>query len=331
MGRKRKSGNHLPKRVYHRHGAYYFVSAAGDWIPLGKELPKAMAKWAELVDKPLIARTMNDLFDRYMLEIAPQKAPLTYLGNQKEIQPLRAFFGDMRLADVTPVHIYKYLDIRGQQAPVRANREKALLSHVFALAIRWGEIGDNPCRHVKRLPEKPRNRYIEDAELEAFVAGAPLLIQNWVAFKYLTGLRQGDILAIRRDQLKEDGIHVAISKTGERRVIEWSEELKTVVAEIVAMPRPVRGLHLFCNRQGQPYTSSGFRAIWQRAMRAALQSGRVQERFTEHDIRGKAATDAEAAGMNAQKLLAHRHRNTTDGYIKAKKVERILPLSRKKP
>lgn len=330
MGRKRKSGQHLPRRVYHRHGAYYFVDFSGNWIPLGKELPKAMAKWAELVDKPLVVRTMNDLFDRYMLEIAPNKAPLTYLGNQKEIQPLRAFFGEMRPDDVTPVHIYKYLDIRGQKARVRANREKALLSHVFAMAIRWGEIGDNPCRNVKRLPEKPRNRYVEDAELEAFVSGAPELIQLWVAFKYLTGLRQGDILALRLDQIKEDGIHVTIRKTGERRVIDWSDELKEVVADIAAMPRPVRGLYLFCNRKGQPYTSSGFRAIWQRAMRAALKSGRVKERFTEHDIRGKAATDAEAAGMNAQKFLAHRHRNTTDGYIKSKRVERILPLSRKK-
>ncbi|MGH9199274.1 MAG: tyrosine-type recombinase/integrase, partial [Acidimicrobiia bacterium] len=103
----------------------------------------------------------------------------------------------MRPRDVDPVCVYQFLDIRGKSAPVAANRQKALLSHVFSCAIRWGVVRDNPCRNVKRLPEKPRDRYVEDWEFKAIVNFSPELIRHYVVFKYLTGLRQGDILRLR--------------------------------------------------------------------------------------------------------------------------------------
>ncbi|MGC9158632.1 MAG: hypothetical protein ACP5FH_06535, partial [Terracidiphilus sp.] len=39
---------------------------------------------------------------------------------------------------ITPVHVARYLDQRGAEAPVSANREMALLSHVYTKALRWG-------------------------------------------------------------------------------------------------------------------------------------------------------------------------------------------------
>ena len=92
------------------------------------------------------------------------------------IKSLRLFFGTLRPKDVTRVDVYTYLDKRG--APVRANREKALLSDVFSIAIRWGIVTDNPCWGVKRNPEKPRDRYVEDFEHETVWKAAPMLVQG---------------------------------------------------------------------------------------------------------------------------------------------------------
>ena len=64
------------------------------------------------------------------------------------------------------MHIAKYLDIRGIKAPVRANREISLLSHIFSYAMCWGQIDRNPCLGVAKHPEKGRNRYISDQEFE---------------------------------------------------------------------------------------------------------------------------------------------------------------------
>ena len=65
-------------------------------------------------------------------------------------------------------------------------------------------------------------------------------------------------------------------------------------------------MYLFCTRRGGKYTSDGFRAIWQRAMGryvAAAPEGDTRERFTEHDLRAKVASDDPA---NAQGRLQHR-------------------------
>ena len=108
MGRKRKTDKHLPQRVYQRRGAYYWFPPKKDVeilgktaIRLGKTLPEAMRKWAELTERMTTHNTMSDLMDRYMVEVAPKKAEKTNLGNLREMKSLRVFFGAMRPQDVT--------------------------------------------------------------------------------------------------------------------------------------------------------------------------------------------------------------------------------------
>jgi hypothetical protein len=64
--------------------------------------------------------------------------------------PLLKTFGDMRAADVDATHVSRYLRIERADAPVRANREVALLSKLIGLAIDRGEAKHNPCREVRR-------------------------------------------------------------------------------------------------------------------------------------------------------------------------------------
>jgi len=206
MGRRRKTRLDLPQRVYFNHGAYYFAPLVGGRVHLGREFAQAMAKWAEIVARPTRMATMGEVMDRYMLEIAPKKSPRTYQDNIKEMARLRIVFGHMQPVEITPPDIYAYMDTRG--APVRANREKALLSHVYSYAIRWGVVKNNPCRDVKRNSEKSRTRYVEDAELLAFKNVSSHSLSNYVDFKYLTGIRKGDILNLRLDALTDEGIAV---------------------------------------------------------------------------------------------------------------------------
>jgi len=314
----------LPERVNFSHGAYFFAPPNGPRIHLGREFGEAMAKWAGIVARPRKIATMAEVMGRYMLEVATRKAPATYRDNIREMAKLRPVFGQMKPGEITAPDIYAYMDARG--APVRANREKALLSHVFSYAIRWGITRDNPCRNVKRNPEKPRGRYIEDVELEAFKAIAGPFLRNYVDFKYLTGMRKGDILRLRVDSLTDEGVSVVQSKTGGRLVYLWTPELRAVVERVRTMPRYALGVNLFCTRRGNPYTTSGFDSIWQRAMRKALVKGLLAERFTEHDIRAKTATDDPE---NAQKRLGHKTRSTTDRYIKVHQIEKVAALTRK--
>lgn len=62
----------------------------------------------------------------------------------------------MTTTDIDATHVSRYLRIERAAAPVRANREVALLSNLIGLAIDRGEAKHNPCREVRRNEEQPR-------------------------------------------------------------------------------------------------------------------------------------------------------------------------------
>jgi integrase len=75
--------------------------------------------------------------------------------------------------------------------------------------------------HIARPDIRWRHRrYVEDSEYLVFEAFAGDLIAAYLDFKLTTGLRKSDILNLTLSQIRDDGIHVTISKTGKRMVIE---------------------------------------------------------------------------------------------------------------
>ena len=221
---------------------------------------------------------------------------------------------------VTPQDIYAYMDAR--DAPVRANREKALLSHVFSYAIRWGVVADNPCRNVKRNTERPRKRYVTDAEFDAVYDMASPMIQCAMMISLLTGLRQGDILKLQIQSLTDEGIEVRTSKTGKAMLFEWTDELRDVVERAKKLRGRRQTMYLLFGSRGHRYTSSGFQTAWYRLMDTAVEEGAVKERFTFHDIRAKAGSDSED-----DRLLGNDKR-TLERHYKRKPVA-VTPLRRK--
>jgi integrase len=298
MGRKRRSRKDLPQRVYFQHGSYYFVSKDAKWNNLGRDYVDAMTAYAKLNSAPVSINNMGALFDRYEREVIPTKAPKTQQGNKRELKLLRHAFAHMRPEHITAQDVYAYMDARA--APVAANREKALLSHVFTKAIRWGIVNDNPCRHVVRNPEKPRRRYVTDVEFKAVYDRAPSAIQCAMRLAIITGLRQGDLLDLKLQNITEDGLLVETGKTGKRLLFEWTEELEQAIEDAKKLPRGVLSMYLLPNRKGIRYKANGFQAVWQGVMRSALADEVLSERFTFHDLRAKAGSDG-----RDERLLGH--------------------------
>ena len=237
MGRRRKNNFNLPPRMYLKHGAYYYVSRENKWLRLSEDKAVAFAKWAEIEgetprdsnsEKP-ITGSVGALIEKYMTEIAPRKAKTTYQGNLIEAKKLKEVFGKMLVLEIRPMHIAKYLDIRGIKAPIRANREISLLSHIFSYAMRWGQIDRNPCIGVAKHPEKGRDRYISDPEFEGVKKLSSDLIATVMDFAYITALRKGDILNLRLDKITDEGILITQSKTGAKQLYVWTNGFAKVV------------------------------------------------------------------------------------------------------
>lgn len=332
MGRRRTNNFDLPPHMHIKHGAYYFVGRDKKWIRLSDNKALALAKWAELEgetpipeneEKP-IKGSVGELIMKYMIEIAPHKAASTYKGNKLEAENLKKVFSKVPSRAVLPTHIAQYLDARGKTSPVRANREISLLSHIFRYGMRWGIVNINPCLGVAKHKEKGRDRYIMDSEFDGVKSIAGELIATVMDFAYITALRKGDILSLRLDQITNEGIWIKQSKTGAKQLYEWSNGLHKVVNQAKGLKRPIRGLYLFCTRQGKPYSDAGFKAMWNRVqIKWAEQGG---SRFTFHDIRAKALTDAKNLGMDAQTLAGHSSAAMTEHYIKQREFKKVTPL-----
>lgn len=360
MPRKRLAENKaLPERWVRSHGAIFYIVPPGQepawdgkkWFRLGKTISEAYAKFSERVRiYEGNIKTIGDLLDRYLLEVVPQKAPKTATENAKQIATLRAVFCDTPILSIEPQHIYQYADRRKSKKPGRgdgktaAKREIEVLSHAFTKAVEWGIIKAHPFKGEVRLTgAKPRTRYVEDWELAEALRLKPLrkkggtaVVQALLRMKILTGLRQRDLLQIQMADIKDDGLHVTISKTrnstGKRVIYEMTEDLRHELDNAIAV-RPALSPFLFCNRFGHSFvdedgTAGGWNDIWQNFMEKLLKESKVTERFTEHDMRAKVGSDAENL-ERAKQLLGHADARTTER-IYRRKAERITPEERKK-
>ena len=96
--------------------------------------------------------------------------------------------------------------------------------------------------------------------------------------------------------------------------------------KILPVPARVLPRRYSTSRNGTPYTDTGFASAWQRVMKKFVAAG--NERFHEHDIRGKVATDIDDP-LAAQKLLGHQSIKMTEDYIKQRKADEVMPHGRK--
>lgn len=324
----------LPAGWRHKHGAYYYrptIQLRDLWdgkteYRLGKSLSEAYRTWADKLDYYSDARTMGDLLDRYALEVIPLKAPKTQDSNLASIRKLKAVFGEMPIDAVKPKHVYQFRDLRGKQGRTAANRDIEVLSHSFTKAIEWGLCDSHPIKgKVTKFSTPPRRRYVEDWEVQEVLSIASPFISAYIRLKLLTGLRRGDLLSLKISDLKEDGIHITprktASTTGNRMIITWTHELRSAIEELTRLRRKTLSIWLFHTNRGQPYlkengSANGFDSIWQRFMKKALSQSKLNERFTEHDLRAKVASDIDLE--HAKLLMGHNSTSLTQRVYRRK-------------
>lgn len=259
-----------------------------------------------------------------MQEVSPLKAATSHRTEISSALNLEKAFGHIPIEKIKSQMIYQYLDARSKIAPVRANREIALMSHMFTKGIRWGACEYNPALRIEKNKEIPRKRYVTDEEFIAFKRICPEWLQHYCDLKYLTALRQTDMLHLEWRNISQSGISIRISKTQQEVLIKTSESLTNVLNRIRQNKNTIGSMFIFHNRKGQKYTLDGFRAIFYRYMRNAVSSGVLAEPFQEKDIRAKSASDSISL-EDASRLLDHSDaRVTRKHYMRKAKI--INPL-----
>lgn len=299
--------DHWPLRWTTKGGSIYYRTTAADrdrfdgrtWYRLGHTEEQAYATWWRLKPEEAAPVTIDALIFRYRKARLPKLAPATQRQYTAALTLISAVFGAMSPAALKPVHVYDY---RERRPAVQGNREVAVLSAVMTYAVELGCVDRNLVREVKRTEERPRQRYVTDAELAAFLTHCSPFLRAYVGLKVMLGIRQAQMLAIRLADWDGARLRVAATKGGKDAYYQGDGLAEVIDAcKALRSGEGVRSMWLFSTRRGGRYTSDGFRAIWQRAMRKFVEDG--GERFTEHDLRAKVASDDPA---NAQDRLQHR-------------------------
>jgi integrase len=270
---------------------------------------------------------MAFVFDRYEREIVPLRAPATqrdYIANLKQLAKV---FGTAPVDAITPQHVAQYRDRRG--AKVRANRELALLSHVFNLAREWGYTArDNPVRGVRKNKETPRDYYADAPVWNAVYACATIELQDAMDLNYLTGQRPADVLKMSETDIKDGALEVRQGKTNKRLriLLDHADGTRTELGQLLdrirARPRKVRSLYLIATPTGVPLNRWTLRVRFDAARKAAAEAAELEatpsskaladrvRKFQFRDIRPRAASDIGDLTA-ASKLLGHTEQQIT--------------------
>jgi integrase len=334
MGRPRTKNRDLPPGMHRKQGRYYYGQ---NDLALGSDLVVALRRWAELHGERVYhyAPTLADAIREYRRVELPKKSPKTQKDYGPQLVLLDKVFGKMALGEIKPADVKGYMRRR---PAISGTREKALLSALFNFARGEGMTGaPNPCAGVKGTKAK-RDVYIYDATFAAVWEAADVMTRDAMDLALLTGQRPGDTTAFRETDIRDGHLEVLQGKTGKRLRIAVVGELKAVVNRIAARKTtfPVHSLALVVNEHGQPLTYAGLRKRFEKAREAAAvvfdKAGKVEEAaaargFQFRDLRAKAATDLESS-ERAQKLLGHSTVTTTEGYIRGRRGDRVMPLER---
>lgn len=347
MGRLPHKNLHLPPRMRsrkQRSGKVYYYYDTGlvprNEIPLGSDYTAAVRKWSELhlisSGTSIQQLTFKEVSDRYVIESLPEKAVRTQKDNITELTWLLKFFNapPVPLDEIRPQHIRQYLDWRGKSSPVRANREKALFSHIWNKARSWGLTNlANPCAGIKGHKEAGRSIYIEDDVYTAVWTVADEPLRDALDLAYLTGQRPSDTLAMSMTDIVDGAIAMQQEKTGKKLRIEIKGELETLLAKIADRKRgyAVHTLSIICTEKGRALTKSGLRDRFEKARELAAKNNPMLkaeiEAFQFRDLRAKAGTDkAETGDMRAAQLqLGHSNMAMTEKYVRGRRGDKTSP------
>lgn len=166
-----------------------------------------------------------------------------------------------------------------------------LAAHLVFLkaAFRFSRQG-HPVASI-RNPYRAAERHVvwTDEELAAVAARLPGWARGVLGVLRTTGLRVGDAVALRWDEVGEDVLHLRQEKTGAHLDIPLSAAARTVLDEV---GRRGDSPWVFPARPGGPRLVSTFRRTFMAACRAAGVAGR-----TIHDVRRTYATRLWNAGV----------------------------------
>jgi len=311
-------------KVYQRNGAWHI-----DYSFNGRRVRKKVGsskKMAELALKEVELRIAKKeflgyveakkmLFDKlceeYLLYSKANKASSSYERDQLSIQHLLKAFGTRLLSEITTYDLECYKNQRRDEvAAGTVNRELSCAKHMLGKAVKWGHLSTSPSNGVAKFKEPPgRVRYLSDDEIERLLRYCAEHIRPIVVMALNTGMRRGEILNLKWQDvdLRNRVIKIRKTKNNETRIVPIND---TLYNELMAIEPGIGNRHVFIDNDGNPLGNikKGFYGAMRRAS--------ITD-FRFHDLRHTFASRLVLAGVDirtVQELLGHKDIRMTVRY-----------------
>lgn len=218
-----------------------FNTKAAAWAWVHETERKVASGQKHVFDK----RTLGDLLERYAEEVSPKKKGVKW--EQTRIQWfLRQKIAGTRLSDLSSSALAAWRDSRLKQVSGETiRRDVALLSHALSVAKKeWNWLDENPLSNVSRPKGSPgRERIATDEEIEAlchvsgYQVGKPaetITARVAAAFVFAveTGMRGGEICAIKDGDIQGAKVVLRRTKNGEGREVGLSAAAQSILRSV---------------------------------------------------------------------------------------------------
>jgi integrase len=232
-----------------------------------------------------------------------------YLAEGNILKAFRRSIGDVRVRDIRPEMVSRFIDRGGTSVETRVKKYRALAGMFFFAVTR---------RLLKTSPmPRRRNRiyttfvpYIySEAELKRLLAAIPVAtegrrlaidadtLRTFLLLLYGAGLRRGEAMRLKVEDvdIEQSLINVRRTKFFKTRIVPLSDSLTAVMRAFVARPGnsysagPASGL--FSSRDGTPLCSTTLAVAFRRLCEIAdiRRDGGARNQPRMHDLRHSAA------------------------------------------
>jgi len=270
----------------------------------------------------------GDTFGEYakaLLSSAEWKAKRSASRNEISMNHLNRAFKNVRLAEINPGIVRKYITDRKEDnmAPATINREISLLKSILYAAEYDGLIDSNPIRgrRVKKLEESnSREKVIldmrlTDSDLRRLVECAIPHFQPILKLAIVTGMRRGEILKMKWSDINLRLGTIRIPKENSKSKKERIVPIDACLIEDLDSIEK-KSEYVFMNDWTGEHRKDVDEAFRKACERAKIPSGR-KNGLTFHDLRHLAAyrlvkvTDI----VTASKILGHASITMTQRYV----------------
>lgn len=263
-------------------------------------------------------RTVAEAIGLLYADYARRELRSAYITRQRIEANVLPWWGKLAITKLTPRHVDDYAAFRRSEGAKNStiNREVALVRRALTLAVQAGKLATVP--FLRALPEpEARKGFIEQEQYERLKREMPDHIRGLLVLGYHTGMRKGELLALRWDQVDWDAglirLDAGQTKAKRSRAVPIYGEMAEALRGMQALSRQVASNEqhkvVLATMSGRIFPLSDFRDSWAKACAAAGLPG-----LLFHDLRRSAVRNMERAGIPRSVAMAISGHSTESVY-----------------